>query len=111
MIDVFDRLYELLSDSGFITIAVYVVVGISVFALVTTIFSFTIISIRSISNVITKKKNEDDITFGEQIRASFDNFLLVIGMVLVFAILSVPVFLIVRKVFQLLGQFIDWLLV
>jgi len=111
MIDVFDRLYELLSDSGFLTIAVYAVVGISVFALIITIFNFIIISIRSISNVITKKKNEDDIAFGEQIRASFDNFLLVIGMVLVFAILSVPVFLIVRKVFQLLGQFIAWLLV
>jgi flagellar biosynthesis protein FlhB len=107
----FDRLYELLSDSGFLPFAGYVVVAISVVALLFTIFSFITISIRSISNTITKKKDEDDMTFGEQIGEAFERFYMVIGLTLFVSILSVPVFLIIRKVFQLLGQFIDWLLV
>jgi hypothetical protein len=111
MSDMFDRLYGLLSDSGFLTFAVYVVVGISVGAFIITIFNFIKITIRSILNTITKKKDEDGMKFGEQISEAFDKFKMVIGLTLLISILSVPVFLIVRKIFQLLGQFIDWLLV
>ncbi len=107
----FDRLYELLSDSGFLDIAYPVVISWGVVALVITIFNFIKITIRSISNTITKKKDEDDMTFGEQIGEAFERFYMVIGLTLFVSILSVPVFLIIRKVFQLLGQFIDWLLV
>ena len=107
----FDRLYELLSDSGFLNILYPVVIAISVVALVITIFNFIKITIRSIINTIKKKKNEDDMKFGEQISEAFDKFKMVIGLTLLVSILSVPVFLIIRKAFQLLGQFIDWLLV
>lgn len=107
--DTFNRLYELLSDSGFLTFAGYVVVGIIVGAFVITIFNFIKITIISIKN--TTIKNENNAAFGEQISESFNNFLSVIGIVLVVSIFSVPVFLIIRKIFQLLGQLVDWLLV
>jgi hypothetical protein len=76
-----------------------------------TIFNFIKITIINIINTIKKKKNEDDMKFGEQISEAFNGFIAAIGMTLFVSILSVPVFLIIRKVFQLLGQFIDWLLV
>jgi len=107
----FDRLYELLSDSGFLNILYPVVSTISIVILVMTIFNFIKITIISIINTIKKKKNEDDMKFGEQISEAFDKFKMVIGLTLLVSILSVPVFLIIRKAFQLLGQFIDWLLV
>ena len=111
MSDMFDRLYELLLDSGFLPLAGYLIVGFSVGALVITIFNFIKITIISITNTIKKKKNEDDMKFGEQISDAFDKFKMAIGLTLLVSILSVPVFLIIRKAFQLLGQFIDWLLV
>jgi hypothetical protein len=111
MKEIFSRLYGLLSDSGFLDIAYPIIIVTSVVVLVITIFNCIKITIISITNTIKKKKNENGMKFGEQIDEVFGKFGAAAVVIFWVSVLSVPVFLIVRKALQLLGQLIDWLLV